>query len=216
MIPIIGQCDVTYQDQTYRRMLLFHIFTPFWLKSGPRFNIKRISYQYRNSHCGYKKILRPSYLHNGISYTGKMTSLYWIIYENGILEYKLAQIIHWERELGLPNFSTAVVIHTMIWTSRKLVNHIKVGCKMAHGVPFYIDVKANGFILYYYYFSIFREYMYIFIWFSIESVCWRSLKFLLNIIIVGWIFWVHFPLAMPLCSHFHYVLIRRFIWPGYT
>ena len=23
-------------------------------------------------------ILRPSYLHNGISYTGKMTSLYWI------------------------------------------------------------------------------------------------------------------------------------------
>ena len=23
-------------------------------------------------------ILQPSYLHNGISYTGKMTSLYWI------------------------------------------------------------------------------------------------------------------------------------------
>ena len=30
------------------------------------------------SHCGDKTILRPSYLHNGISYTGKMTSLYWI------------------------------------------------------------------------------------------------------------------------------------------
>ena len=27
---------------------------------------------------GDKTILRPSYLHNGISYTGKMTSLYWI------------------------------------------------------------------------------------------------------------------------------------------
>ena len=25
-----------------------------------------------------KTIIRPSYLHNGISYTGKMTSLYWI------------------------------------------------------------------------------------------------------------------------------------------
>ena len=37
------------------------------------------SYQYRKSHCGDKTILRrPSYLHNGISYTGKRKSLYWI------------------------------------------------------------------------------------------------------------------------------------------
>ena len=36
------------------------------------------SYQYRKSQCGDKTILRPSYLHNGISYTGKTTSLYWI------------------------------------------------------------------------------------------------------------------------------------------
>ena len=33
---------------------------------------------YRKSHCGDKMILRQSYLHNGISYTGKMTSSYWI------------------------------------------------------------------------------------------------------------------------------------------
>ena len=45
---------------------------------GPWFNIKMTSYQYRKSHCGDKTILRPSYLHNGISYTGKMTSFYWI------------------------------------------------------------------------------------------------------------------------------------------
>ena len=45
---------------------------------GPWLNIKMSSYQYRKSHCGDKTILRPSYLHNGISYTGKMTSLYWI------------------------------------------------------------------------------------------------------------------------------------------
>ena len=45
---------------------------------GPWFNIKMISYQYRKTHCGDKTILRPSYLHNGISYTGKTTSLYWI------------------------------------------------------------------------------------------------------------------------------------------
>ena len=36
------------------------------------------SYQYRKSHRGDKTILRPSYLHHGISYSGKMTSLYWI------------------------------------------------------------------------------------------------------------------------------------------
>ena len=48
------------------------------LSAGPRFNIKMTSYQYRKSHCGDKTILRPSYLHNGISYTGKTTSLYWI------------------------------------------------------------------------------------------------------------------------------------------
>ena len=42
------------------------------------FNIKMSSYQYRKSHCGEKMVIRSSYLHNGISYTGKMASLYWI------------------------------------------------------------------------------------------------------------------------------------------
>ena len=46
--------------------------------SGPWFTIKMLSYQYRNSHCGDKTTLRPSYLYNGISYPGKMTPLYWI------------------------------------------------------------------------------------------------------------------------------------------
>ena len=48
------------------------------LKPGPWFNIKMTSYRYRKSHCGDKTVVRSSYLHNGISYTGKMTSLYWI------------------------------------------------------------------------------------------------------------------------------------------
>ena len=47
-------------------------------RAGPWFNIKVTSCQYRQSHCGDKTILRPSYLHNGISYTGEKTSLYWI------------------------------------------------------------------------------------------------------------------------------------------
>ena len=44
----------------------------------PWFNIKMSSYRYRKSHCGDKTVVRSSYLHNGISYTGKMTSFYWI------------------------------------------------------------------------------------------------------------------------------------------
>ena len=49
-----------------------------WRCPGGWFNIKMESYQYRKSHCGDKTILQPSYPHNGISYTGKMPSLYWI------------------------------------------------------------------------------------------------------------------------------------------
>ena len=60
-------------DVKLQRPLLSHS-----KRSGPWFNIKMSSYQYRKSHCGDKTILRPSYLHNGISYTGKTTSLYWI------------------------------------------------------------------------------------------------------------------------------------------
>ena len=46
--------------------------------TGPWFNIKMLSYQYGKSHCGDKTILRPSYLHNGVSITGKTAPLYWI------------------------------------------------------------------------------------------------------------------------------------------
>ena len=36
------------------------------------------SYQYKKSNCGDKTVVRSSYLHTGISYTGKASSLYWI------------------------------------------------------------------------------------------------------------------------------------------
>ena len=48
------------------------------LYPGPWFNIKMSSYQYRKSQCGDKTVVRSSYLHNGIFYSGKMSSLYWI------------------------------------------------------------------------------------------------------------------------------------------
>ena len=52
--------------------------SPVIMESGPWFNIKMSSYQYRKSHWGDKTVIRSSYLHYGISYTGKMSSLYWI------------------------------------------------------------------------------------------------------------------------------------------
>ena len=55
-----------------------HDMQTTYQKPGPWFNIKMSSYQYRKSHCGDKTVVRSSYLHNGISYTGKMSSLYWI------------------------------------------------------------------------------------------------------------------------------------------
>ena len=64
------------RDHLFVQMYLLHSNTGE-MPSGPLFNIKMSSYQYRRFHCGDKTILRPSYLHNGISYTGK-TSLYWI------------------------------------------------------------------------------------------------------------------------------------------
>ena len=36
------------------------------------------SYQYRKYHCRDKTFVRSSYLHSGISYTGKMSTLNWI------------------------------------------------------------------------------------------------------------------------------------------
>ena len=65
-------------DSRHEDLQLFWLSFKHWELQGPWFNIKMSSYQYRNSHCGDKTILRPSYLHNGISYTDKMTSLYWI------------------------------------------------------------------------------------------------------------------------------------------
>ena len=47
-------------------------------RTGPWFSIKITSYRYRKSHCGDKTVIRSSYLYNGISFTGKTVSLYWI------------------------------------------------------------------------------------------------------------------------------------------
>ena len=73
-----------HRNEKYKLVFMIsHHCGSCWLitecqRSGGWFNIKKPSYQYRKSHCGDKTVVRSSYLHNGISYTGKMTSLYWI------------------------------------------------------------------------------------------------------------------------------------------
>ena len=55
----------------------------FW-SPGPLFHIKMFSCQYRKSHCGDKTVIRSSYLHNGISYTGKTASFFLLNRDLGV------------------------------------------------------------------------------------------------------------------------------------
>ena len=70
--------DDGYPWSTYSRTCWLVVDGLAVWEAGPWFNIKMSSYQYRKSHCGDKTVVRSSYLHNGISYTGKMTSLHWL------------------------------------------------------------------------------------------------------------------------------------------
>ena len=87
-----------------------------WVKMCPIWAliqyIKMTSYQYRKSHCGDKTIVRSSYLHNGISYIGKMSSLYWI----GALVY----VSRCRVFVTKPSAST---ILTFLWLQNTIVAH---------------------------------------------------------------------------------------------
>ena len=71
-------CNKSILQVDKLQIWLLHSFVKSLFHSRPWFNIQMSSYQYRKSHCGGKTIWQLSYLHNGISYTGKMISLYWI------------------------------------------------------------------------------------------------------------------------------------------
>ena len=71
------------------------------------------SCRYRKSHCGDKTISRPSYLHNGISYTGKVSSLYWIGAQTGIMQHRAQSHIKKQRNL------TTAKLHIL----KKIITH---------------------------------------------------------------------------------------------
>ena len=79
-------CQITkrYDTSNYQsrwletsRDLIIRRLIGYW-NGALGFNIIMLSYQYRKSHCGDKAVVRSSYLLNGISYTCKTASLYWI------------------------------------------------------------------------------------------------------------------------------------------
>ena len=83
---------------------------------GPRFNIKMSSYQYRKSHCGDKTVVRSSYLHNGISYTGKTTSLYWIRAQLASFLIELSMYCS-KTSKPIPQYQIQPVARRRWWTS---------------------------------------------------------------------------------------------------
>ena len=110
------------------------------------------SYQYRKSHCGDKMILRPSYLHHGISYTSKRTSLYqirtqktnstgwgfiWAMISGANLFKEIISLWHWK-------FGIAMIIHHHIshW-NETLTMHML--CTAQLGCPV---LKASGRVQY--------------------------------------------------------------------
>ena len=75
-------------------------------------------YQYKISNCGDKTVVRWSYLHNGISYTGKMTSLYWI-----------SPLVTWRTD---PFFKTQIArwyAFIPLFIHHKLHSHINFDCR---------------------------------------------------------------------------------------
>ena len=77
------------------------------------------SYQYRESHCGDKTVVRSSYLHNCISYTGKMTSLYWIRAQLLICFHQL-----WISTVLVPVIINAMHLHIFIYHLCLGISHL--------------------------------------------------------------------------------------------
>ena len=83
-IKVWLQCptNISDEDREFKTLLNFSNTTIRRCEPGPWFNIKMSSYQYRKYHWGDKTVVRSPYLHNGISYTGNMSSLHWIGTQN--------------------------------------------------------------------------------------------------------------------------------------
>ena len=83
--------------------------------------IKMTSYQHRKSHCGDETNLLPFYLQNGISYTGKMTSLYWIRARVIISKIMMTRLLHYTRLLFEILQAVIVINHSLTKPSKRYI-----------------------------------------------------------------------------------------------
>ena len=90
--------------------------------------MKMTCYQYRKSQCGDKTILWSSFLQTGISYTGTMTSLYWIL----ALGYSYGASCL----IGSVTLVSSLV-QVMAWcqTGRKPLHGLKIKTKEIYNTP---------------------------------------------------------------------------------
>ena len=106
-------CDTSRRRVNWVQWVLSQpVIVVCWWPGG-WFNIKMPSYQYRKSHCGDKTILRPSYLHNGISYTCKTTFLYWI----GALVFQHLDSIPEKKLIVINLGSLMLILRSSPWNS---------------------------------------------------------------------------------------------------
>ena len=88
--------------------------------TGDWFSIKVSPYQYRKSHCGDKMILWSSYLHNGISYTSKTSSLYILIQSSDCMDFMASQCVGVNKNfMGCVSISQTLVRHLTHWDQNK-------------------------------------------------------------------------------------------------
>ena len=97
---------------------------PLSRDSGAQSNIKMLSYQYKESHYKDEMVIRPLYFHNGNSYTGKMTCLYWVDPQLYFLFHsrKYVQEIYFQVLIGVA-WGT-ITSHTHAFWTRCFLLHI--------------------------------------------------------------------------------------------
>ena len=87
-VPLLSLCVVPANVNVCSKCMesISYMVNTRWASLGLKWShdqlgpdsVNMLSSRYRKSHCGDKTVVRSSYLHNGISYTGKISSLYWI------------------------------------------------------------------------------------------------------------------------------------------
>ena len=115
------------------------------------------SYLYSTSHCGNKTVVRSSYLHNMISYSGKMTSwislqcpttsLYWnspliplvIFHTDFVNDICVIMIVFWNTLMCIPD---RCMIHVRLTNSRALIQY-KDAILTAEEIPLWTEARLT-------------------------------------------------------------------------